>query len=253
MLVGLFLSKFNAEGLKCLGFKSLTEAFNVTGYALGGKPSSIKNYMQEFDPLFPNGRQGWRGREVRPHCQALYERFGSLPLDEFVKIVSGLLHRAGDVEDLPDGVVEADRLEADRFRNEEVGKRLATGIAAERFFESRASSLEEFQDRRMTNVTRFACGFDYQFDSIGADRPFLAVEVKGLSGKRGSIVMTEKEHRVAEHLGSRFFLCVVSDFAACPSLRLIRAPLTSGLRFEPRESLRPERTWHASVSGREGC
>jgi hypothetical protein len=56
MLAGLFLSKFSKEGLRNLGFETYSEAYNAMGYALGGKPASIKNYMQEFDPLFPNGR-----------------------------------------------------------------------------------------------------------------------------------------------------------------------------------------------------
>jgi hypothetical protein len=42
--------------LRNLGFETYSEAYNAMGYALGGKPASIKNYMQEFDPLFPNGR-----------------------------------------------------------------------------------------------------------------------------------------------------------------------------------------------------
>ena len=53
MLAGLFLSKFDREGLKCLGFSNFVEAYNAMGYALGGKPTSVKNYMQEFDPHFP--------------------------------------------------------------------------------------------------------------------------------------------------------------------------------------------------------
>lgn len=80
MLAGLFLSKFDREGLAHLGFSSLWEAFNAIGYALGGKPTSVKNYMQEFDPLFPNKRQGWHKRELRPHCREAFERYGMLSL-----------------------------------------------------------------------------------------------------------------------------------------------------------------------------
>lgn len=58
ILSGLYLSKFDSEGLKSLGFDSFTEAFNVIGYALGSQPASIKNYRDEFDPLFPNRRKG---------------------------------------------------------------------------------------------------------------------------------------------------------------------------------------------------
>ena len=56
ILTGLFLSKYDKLGLRRLGFETFLEAFNVVGYALGGKPASIKNYRDEFDPLFPNRR-----------------------------------------------------------------------------------------------------------------------------------------------------------------------------------------------------
>ncbi len=48
ILAGLYLSKFDAAGLQRLGFESFMEAFNVIGYALGGKPARIKNYRDEF-------------------------------------------------------------------------------------------------------------------------------------------------------------------------------------------------------------
>jgi len=59
ILTGLYLAEFDSVGLKRLGFRSFAEAFNVVGYALGSKAASIKNYRDEFDPLFPNQRQGW--------------------------------------------------------------------------------------------------------------------------------------------------------------------------------------------------
>ena len=52
ILSGLYLSKFDAGGLKFLGFDNFTEAFNVIGLALGVKPASVKNYMNEFDLCF---------------------------------------------------------------------------------------------------------------------------------------------------------------------------------------------------------
>jgi hypothetical protein len=38
ILTGLYLSKYDAAGLKKLGFDSFVEAFNVIGYALGQNP-----------------------------------------------------------------------------------------------------------------------------------------------------------------------------------------------------------------------
>ena len=80
ILAGLYLSKFDAEGLKFLGFDNFTEAFNVIGLALGVQPASVKNYRDEFDPLFPNERQGWHKREIRKYCKDIYDTFHALNL-----------------------------------------------------------------------------------------------------------------------------------------------------------------------------
>jgi len=75
IIAGLYLSKFDSLGLEELGFGSFVEAFNVIGYALGSKPASIKNYRDEFDPLFPNRRRGWHKRPIRDYCLKVFERF----------------------------------------------------------------------------------------------------------------------------------------------------------------------------------
>ena len=67
MLAGMFLSKFNRQGLEALGYKSLQEAYNSFAFAVGGKPSSVKLYMQEFAPYFPNSRIGNNNESLCPH------------------------------------------------------------------------------------------------------------------------------------------------------------------------------------------
>src|SRR5271156_2045604 len=83
ILIGLFLSKYDALGLSRLGFDSFVEAFNVFGYAMGSRPASIKNYRDEFDPLFPNRRKGWHKRETRDYCLRIFEEYKSLDLESF--------------------------------------------------------------------------------------------------------------------------------------------------------------------------
>jgi hypothetical protein len=78
ILIGLYLSKYDSLGLKKLGFKGFKEAFNVIGYALGAQPASIKNYRDEFDPLFPNRRKGWHKRATRDYCLKIFEKFSPL-------------------------------------------------------------------------------------------------------------------------------------------------------------------------------
>jgi hypothetical protein len=52
ILAGLYFSKFDRAALNSLGFDSFTEDFNVLAFELGARPASIKNYRNEFDPLF---------------------------------------------------------------------------------------------------------------------------------------------------------------------------------------------------------
>src|SRR5712672_2029720 len=87
ILVGLYLAKYDALGLKRLGFDNFVEAFNVIGYAMASKPASIKNYRDEFDPLFPNRRKGWHKRKTRIYCLKVFEEYRSLDLDSFTGLI----------------------------------------------------------------------------------------------------------------------------------------------------------------------
>lgn len=78
ILTGLFLSRYDLAGVRKLGFESFVEAFNVIGYALGEKPASIKNYRDEFDPIFPNKRKGWHKRPMRQYCLKVFEDYKEL-------------------------------------------------------------------------------------------------------------------------------------------------------------------------------
>jgi len=91
ILVGLYLSKYDSLGLKRLGFDSFVEAFNVIGYAMGSKPASIKNYRDEFDPLFPNRRKGWHKRKTRTYCLRVFEEYKSLDLESFTGLVESFV------------------------------------------------------------------------------------------------------------------------------------------------------------------
>lgn len=232
MIAGLFLSKFGREGLENLGFSSYSEAYNALGYALGGKAASIKNYRQEFDPFFPNGRKGWHKREPRDHCQEMFDRFGGRTMEDLSEILSAFFPESGTNPRLPDELAEIEPLTDQNLCNESVAKRLITGMAAERFFEDRFPGVPEFKGCQLSNVTIYGCGFDYQIQPGNSDIPFIAVEVKGIAAAQGELTLTEKEHRVAALLRERYYLCVVSNFCDEPTLSLFRNPLDSVLDFK---------------------
>lgn len=59
IIVAFYLSKFNKQGLKNLGFKNHTDAFEDTAKILGTKKNYIKFRRDEFDLIHP-WRTGWQ-------------------------------------------------------------------------------------------------------------------------------------------------------------------------------------------------
>ena len=99
ILSGLFLSKFDKEGLKNLGFSSFKEAFNIIGISLGISPNSIKNYRDEFAPKFSNSRQGWHMREMTNPSKLIFEKFKNFELEDTTKLGCGFdfrLHKENE-------------------------------------------------------------------------------------------------------------------------------------------------------------
>ena len=246
MLAGLYLSKFDAnkEGLKALGFKTLQEAYNSFALAVGGKPASVKNYMQEFDPYFPNTRKGWHKREIRQTRQGIMNEFGGLNLEEFSELVRAQFAGSLDVDPIVGRTaVAAGIKDGDKSS---FARRMITGQAAENFFEVNYRDVQKFSDCTIQRTTAYGCGFDFKLTPPAAD--FLAVEVKGLRAPSGQIQLTEKEFKMAQYLASRFFLYVVTDFAHTPKPRLIENPLDAGIAFEERAVKSEQRVWVAQIA-----
>lgn len=240
IVVGLFLSKFDKAGLKALGFSNFNEAFNTIGFALGAKPASIKNYRDEFDPIFSSRRKGWHKRPTRGYCKDVSEKYENLSLVQFAIMLKSLVYENGEVDMLADHVGD------DAAKEASFAKRLVTGQAAERYFEMVHPTLPELADYSLENVTKSGCGFDYKLNRRGASE-FLAVEVKGLNERRGSIAMTEKEHRIASLLSDRFFLFVVRNFRENPFHDIYRNPLNSSLSFSRQETKVVQVSWRVVI------
>ncbi len=233
ILAGLYLSKFDSLGLERLGFKSFKEAYNVIGYAVGSRPASIKNYRDEFDPLFPNRRKGWHKRDIREHCHQAIEEYGNLDLDAFAELVKSCTGYR-------EGAASGEEEDGSYFA------RLATGLAAERYFEVMQPALPEFEGCGMENTTQVGCGYDFRLRP-GTSGDFLAVEVKGLRERSGSLSMTPKEYAAAEDLGGRFYLFVVKNFRESPFHEIFRDPLSGGLAFRKIERVMVQVSWSANV------
>jgi hypothetical protein len=240
ILVGLYLSKYDSLGLRKLGFGSFVEAFNVIGYALGSKPASIKNYRDEFDPLFPNRRKGWHKRQIRGYCLKVCEEYKLLDIESFTGLVKSFVGYDENIWSDVQAKKEQDEGES------HFAKRLITGLAAEQYFESVHRSLAEFEGYTMENTTRLGCGYDFRLRKK-TQKDFLAVEVKGLKERIGSLSLTPKEHELATVLRDRFFLFVVKNFRESPFHEIFRNPLSGSLRFRKKEIVTVQVSWLARV------
>jgi hypothetical protein len=239
ILAGLYLSKYDSLGLKELGLVSFVEAFNVIGYAMGSRPASIKNYRDEFDPLFPNRRKGWHKRPIREYCLKVFEEYKSLDFESFTGLVKSFV---GYDENVRSGFQGKEEL----YENESYFARLITGLAAEQYFELVQPSLPEFKGYGVENTTQFGCGYDFRLRTE-TRTDYLAVEVKGLRERMGSLSFTPKEHEVATSLSDRYFLFVVKNFQELPFHEIFQNPLSSGLQFRKSERVTVHVSWLASV------
>jgi len=240
ILTGLSLSQYDLVRLKRLGFGSFVEAFNIVGFALGAKPMTIKNYRDEFDPLFQNRRKGWHSRPIRDYCRKVFEEYKHLDMDAFAGLIQSF---AGYDENLlSEVIVDKDEGGAESS----FAKRLITGLAAERYFESVQANLSEFEGYVVENTTQLGCGYDFRLRKE-ADQDFLAVEVKGLNERTGTLSLTPKEYQVATALTNRFFLFVVKNFQELPFHEIYQNPLVGQLRFVKKETVAIHISWLTNV------
>lgn len=91
MLAGLFLSKFNTKeskaGLERLGYDTFQDAYKGLAELVGGNPLSVRNYRDEFDPVFPNGRTGYYMRKMHPTRRAMLDAYGSMDLETMAELL----------------------------------------------------------------------------------------------------------------------------------------------------------------------
>lgn len=243
MLAGMFLSRFSEEGLRTLGFTTWHEAYNSLALSIGGKPSSLKLYRQEFDPYFPNGRIGWVNKQIRRSRKELIDEYASLDFSEFAQMVKAQF--TSDV-DMDASIGKATVAAGISDEDTAFAKRMITGQAAENFFESHYQEVPDFSNCALTRTTSYGCGFDFKL--VHPERDFLAVEVKGLRAKAGKIQLTEKEFRMAEYLNRRFYLYVVTNFAQTPKPCVIEDPVNSGITFEPQSVESKSKVWVAQIA-----
>ncbi len=226
MIVAFFLSKFGEQGLARLGFKTYRQAFEGVGRSLNVNPNSVKNWRDEFDPYYDNGRKGWYQRGIRPSRQKVMETFDDLSEEALTAVVLDIIKPGvrSKVESELQAVLKEIKTTDDKKRVKstvEYVSRGPTGRMAEEFFVSRfREGLTPFsgvlKDRRDDGA-----GFDFEIISPGARK---LVEVKGSAKDLVGIAFTDKEWKVANAAQNDYYLGVVIQLVSSPKIGFVQNP-----------------------------
>ncbi len=239
MLIGMYLSKYDKRALDILGFESFTEAFNVIGLAINAKPLSIRNYRDEFDPVFPNERKGWHKRPMFRTRKEMLDKYTDLDLSAFTEIIKQVIYKNPDIDLIKDKIGEQEKQNT-------FAKRLLTGQAAEQYFKDNYKSVDYFSSGTLEDTTKQGCGFDFKLNFGGK---FFAVEVKGLEKNRGGIGLTDKEYRTATYLRENYFIFLVKNFIETPNHSIFRNPIFANkLDFSKQEKIIKQITWNTVIA-----
>jgi hypothetical protein len=91
-LIAFYLSKFNNDAVKALGYKGSSQAMTEISKLLGSPNKYISQRRDEFDIFFENGRKGRWKREPSKGVKEYYAIWKDIEFYEFTEMVQYILN-----------------------------------------------------------------------------------------------------------------------------------------------------------------
>jgi len=221
LYVSYYLARFDKEAYLNLGYGNQEETHIKIGRLISIKPSTVKNWRDEFDPLFEH-RAGWYQRPMGPSRIRVVLALQNLDESQIREIVLDILS----------GKIQNDKEEFEQLLNivatDDNKKRTPifilrtpTGKAAEEFFIKHFSKNKKPTEGNLIDCRDMGVGYDFRIET---EEKKCFVEVKGLSDISGGVLFTSKEWSLAKSEGDNYFLCVISNLNEQPKLMFIQNP-----------------------------
>lgn len=245
IIVAFYLSKFDKEGLKNLGFKNDSEAFEKTAQVLGIKKNYVKFRRDEFDPIHP-WRKGWQ-RPMDNRIIRAIEALQDLSEVDLREIVNKILTDSEFQENEVLNQITSLFIE-DKKSKKTKGVfilRGPTGKLAEEFYMKYYSKTKEPVEGNLIDCRELGVGYDFRIETSTA--PYF-IEVKGLSEISGGILFTNKEWITAKEKGDSYFLCIISNIADTPNVKFIENP---AVKLNPKKNIYTTVQVNWSVNAKE--
>lgn len=241
LIVAFYISKYDKNGLKNLGYVTFNDAYRDIERKIGVKATSIKNRRDEFDPIHDNERVGWYQRPMSPSRVRIVDQFSSMSEQTLRGIALDIINKRGDVfEVMPNILKEISEKKYDRK-----GKfilRGPTGRRAEEIFLSSFNSNKTDFKGQLKDCRDMGLGYDFEITENAREQNF--VEVKGLDGYTGGVVFTDKEWRTASIKGDMYYLVVVAGVSGNPKFYYLQNPAA---RLNPKRNINTSITVSWSV------
>lgn len=221
LFVSYYLSRFNNRALANLGYTTWNSAFDDIGEKLNVNKHSVKNWRDEFDPLF-DYRLGWHQRAMIPSRIRVVQALENLDEEQIREIVKDILSgKIQNEEEELDQLLNIVTIDDKNQLSTKFILRGPTGAAAEAYFINHYSGNKQPYVGNLVDCRELGVGYDFRIDS--KDKKYY-VEVKGLSDFSGGVLFTNKEWTTAKNEGDNYFLCVISNLSKQPKLVFIQNP-----------------------------
>jgi hypothetical protein len=231
LYVSYYLSRFDEEAYKNLGYGNHLETHNKIGELLSVNPNTVKNWRDEFDPLF-GYRMGWHQRPMNPSRIRVALALENLNEFQIRGIVKDIL--SGKINQEPDEEEQLLLIASDKERGNSTQKfilRAPTGKAAEEYFQRYYSENKKPVDGKLVDCRDLDVGYDFRIETLTEN---YYVEIKGMSELTGGVLLTDKEWTVAKMEEEKYFLCIISNLNENPVIKFIQNP---ALKLNPKKNI----------------
>lgn len=234
LYVSYYLSRFNEVAYKNLGFGNMLETHNRIGLILCLPPNTVKNWRDEFDPLFGH-RVGWYQRPMIQSRVRVVEALAELDEIAVRAIVLDILN--GDINRNTYETEQLVSIVSEKEPTSETGKfilRGPTGKLAEEFFIQQFNMNNTKFSGNLKDCRDYGCGYDFKIEGEVTSY----IEVKGLAGDKGGILFTNMEWQVANDFGELYHVCLIKNIETNPEISFIS---------NPAKILNPEKSIHTVI------
>jgi hypothetical protein len=234
LYVSYYLARFDKAAYENLGFGNQLETHDKIGELLSINPHTIKNWRDEFDPLFGH-RLGWYQRPLTLSRVQVAQALDELDETQIFEIVKDILFKvSGDAEDL-EQLTDIVKTDDQKRKKSKYILRCPTGKAAEKFFIDYFIENQKPIAGKLMDCRDLGVGYDFKIEGKNGS---CFVEVKGVSQYSGEVLFTGKEWIVAQREGVNYFLCVVSNLNTEPNILFIQ---------NPADKLKPKKNIYTSI------